>query len=312
MPETHLLPLLWGRRREIRRLGRRGLAEWLRGALPKVNRSWTSADAARRLEAMCDRFRDDAHGRADVALTDGGIGVFEECLGHWSDVTGKPRPGEKTPSHIYYVPALLRAMPSAHVVIMHRDPRAAACSEWIKHQAIKEPGRRFGWFPFAVRWATGVEVARRCERQFGSHRVLQLRYEDMTAEPEVTARQLCGFIGERFDPAMLVVERQGSSFVDPGVPKDNRNIGIDASTRDRWRQTLDERAVARVESLAGRWMDELGYEAVAFDSAAASRWERWRLDAMAAWARRYPAMFNQLASRARYRDVAPLFLQMSA
>lgn len=297
-----MLPLLWGRRKAIHGLGRRGLAEWLRRALPKVNRSWTSVDAAQRLDAMCDRFRDDAHGRADVAPTDA-IGVFEEWLGHWSDVTGKPRPGEKTPSHIYYAPALLHAMPSARVVVMHRDPRAAACSEWIKHQSIEEPGRRFGWFPFAVRWATGVEVARRCERQFGTHRVLQLRYEDMTAEPEATARRLCDFLGERFDAAMLVVERLGSSFTDHGASEADPNVGIDASTRDRWRQAMDERAIALIESLAGRWMEELGYGTIAGDAAGATRWARWRLDALAVWARRYPAMFNQLASRGRYRDV---------
>lgn len=193
MPETHLMPLLWGESGPIGRLGRSGMAHWLRRTLPLVNPAWRGTEAADRLASMCDRFRDDAFGLGDIAPTDA-PSIFAEWLDHWRVVSGAPRPGEKTPSHIYYLPALLRFLLAAQAVVMHRDPRAAGCSEWLKHRSIDAQGRRFSWFRFAVRWASSVGVAEECQARFGPDRVLQLRYEDLVDAPEETARQLCSFL----------------------------------------------------------------------------------------------------------------------
>jgi hypothetical protein len=303
MPETHLMPLLWGRTRAVRRLGRGGLATWIRQALPRVNAAWGSVDLADRLDAASSRYRRDASELGDDALSDAAT-IFAEWLDHWRLVSGKSRSGEKTPSHIYYLPELLRAWPRAQAVVMHRDPRAAGCSEWVKHRSIVAAERRFTWFRFAVRWASSVEVARRCERRFGRERVLQLRYEDVVAGPEGAARKLCTFLDEPFDPAMLDVDNRNSSFGRrtaslPGIGR------VDSGPRDRWRRVLDPVSVAELEAMTASGMEALGYRR------GSTRLLRARVGAglgarvLAKLAGASPAAFNQLASRKRYPGLGP-------
>lgn len=303
MPETHLMPLLWGESGILRKLGRLGIATWLRQTMPRVNPAWHRAGSHAQLENACDRYRDDALQRGDAALADA-PSIFGEWLDHWSVVTGMPRPGEKTPSHIYYLAELMDALPSAQAIVMHRDPRAAGCSEWLKHRDINQLGRHFTWFRFAVRWASSVEVARRCKDRFGPERVLQLRYEDVVASPGDAARRICSFLGEPFDPSMVEVETRNTSF---GDSPEHASVaaGIDSGSRDRWRGTLEPRTVSRLESLTARGMEALGYEREADRSVRALPTAGWGVHAMATLAGYRPAGFNQLASRNRYPGLHP-------
>lgn len=304
MPETHLMPLLWGRTRVVRRLGRDGLSAWMRQTLPRVNPAWSRVDLSARLDAMCSRFARDASGLGDGALCDAPT-IFAEWLDHWRVVAGKSRSGEKTPSHIYYLPELLRAWPTAQAVVMHRDPRAAGCSEWVKHRSIGAAGRRFTWFRFAVRWASSVEVARRCERQFGSKQVLQLRYEDVVAHPEDAARKLCAFLEEPFDPAMLDVDNRNTSFARSSSER-SETRGIESGPRDRWQGVLDPVSVVELERMTASGMDALGYSRGStphFRPGAA--WGGLGVRALTKLAGASPAAFNQLASRKRYPGLLP-------
>jgi len=303
MPETHLLPLLWGEARPIRRLGRGGMATWIRRTLPRVNPAWSQPDAADRLDTMCDRFCRDASHMGDAALAHA-ASIFAEWLEHWRVVSGAPRPGEKTPSHIYYLPALLRALPNAQAVVMHRDPRAAGCSEWIKHRSIDTPGRRFTWLRFAVRWVSSVEVAAQCAEDFGRDRVLQLRYEDLVKAPEDTARRLCEFLREPFYPGMIEVENPNTSFARLSADRSDGR-GIDTESLDRWRRTLDPSSVSSLEALTAQGMKALGYEREARGSVPAMSWTGWGVRAIATLARYHPTSFNQMASRKRYAGLLP-------
>lgn len=299
MPETHLMPLLAGRGRVLAQLGRRGLAAWLQRTLPAVNGTWQRPEMASRLTAACRALAESpTRGAADAA---GSTSVFAAWLAAWREVC-QARPGEKTPSHVYYLPALLTAFPDAQAVVMHRDPRAAGCSEWLKHRSIAAPNRRFGWFRFAVRWASSVAVASDGERHFGADRVLQLRYEQLLAEPEATARRLSGFLGVPFDPGMLDVGQVNSSYRQ-GESADALQ-GVVSAPDDRWKEHLSRDTVRRLEHKVGPWMQRLGYprcESAGRGGAAS----RAPLAGLVEFARRRPQSFNRLASRGRYAGLHP-------
>jgi hypothetical protein len=302
MPETHLMPLLWRERRAIERLGRPGIAAWLQRNQPRVNPLWGRGDLEERLAATCDRYRDDALGRGAGALVDA-TSIFSEWLDHWRAVTDVPRPGEKTPSHIYYLPTLLDALPDAQAIVMHRDPRAAGCSEWLKHQSIDEPGRGFTWFRFAVRWASSVEVGQRCEETLGPERVLQLRYEDVVGAPEATGRRVCRFLGESFEPDMVQVGNLNTSY--GRSRRDPESLGIDGDSVHRWRGLLEPGTVEQLEDLTGRWMARLGYEPETGGPKRTLALTGWGVRVMSALAGFRPASFNQLVSRTRYPGLRP-------
>lgn len=282
-------------------LGRAGVASWVRQTLPKVNRAWIRENLEPRLETVSGRFRDDALGRGDAGLADA-ASVFSEWLAHWRATAQVSRSGEKTPSHIYYLPPLLHSMPGAQAIVMHRDPRAAGCSEWLKHQSIDDPGRRFTWFRFAVRWASSVEVASRCEETFGPERVLQLRYEDVVAAPADAARRICAFLREPYEPGMVDVDNRNSSFT---VKADGPSGGIDDRSIGRWRHELDSGTVTRLEALTASAMESLAYQRETDGARRGWSWRAWAVRAMAATSTYHPAAFNQLASRGRYPGLRP-------
>lgn len=301
MPETHLMPLVWGQQRALSHLGRKGMAAWVRETLPRVNRAWNGDGMGPRLQAVSERLRDDALGRGDAGLADA-PSFFSEWLAHWRATARVSRSGEKTPSHIYYLPSLLRSMPAAQAIVMHRDPRGAGCSEWLKHQSIDDPARRFTWRRFAVRWASSVEVASRCEQTFGSERVLQLRYEDVVAAPSDGARRICAFLRESYEPGMVDVDDRNTSFERQAG---RSQAGVDDRSIGRWKDELDSRTVRRLEALTAFAMESLGYARETDGARGPWSWEGWIVRAMAAISTHDPAGFNQLASRSRYPGLRP-------
>lgn len=168
---------------------------------------------------------------------------------------GKERFGDKTPAYMQRLDLLERAFPDAQYVHLVRDGRDAALSFVAMR---RKP--RFNWarprgvLSFAAQWRLEVEGARR----FGRTRpYLELRYEDLVAEPERRLREVCDFLGLPFEPAMLEYHRDVdlSGLVDH--PELKRPPG---QARSRWREQMPTEQVERFEAIAGRLLAELGYE----------------------------------------------------
>jgi hypothetical protein len=105
--------------------------------------------------------------------------------------SGKARWVEKTPRHVLHLGEILAAFPNARIILMMRDGRDVACSirdrvgdfetginRWLDHNAAADPYR-------------------------DRPEVRVLKYEDLVADPERELREICAFLGEPFDPAML-------------------------------------------------------------------------------------------------------------
>lgn len=293
MPETHLLPLIWGRGRALRRHTAATFAGWLVETLPRVNTKWGQPEWRGRLAAAAERLSRRA-GWAERTASP--VACFNGWLEAWGGDERGMVCGEKTPSHVYFIRPWLEATPGGRVVVMHRDPRAVGCSDERRVEADRRAGRTFDWFTLAVRWASSVAVAADGAQRFGKGRVLELRYEDVVADPEAAARGLCGFLGKPFDAAMLGTPNTNSSFGGGDATRE----GGGAGGVERWRSLLDDASVRRIERLVGPWMRGLGYGT---EGSAGSHGglESLRLSAMVRVARRWPVAFHQLASRERYR-----------
>ncbi|MGH9119720.1 MAG: sulfotransferase family protein [Acidimicrobiales bacterium] len=174
----------------------------------------------------------------------------------WAAHQGKPRYGDKTPMHVLYLPRLARMFPEARFVHLVRDGRDVALSY-----------RTTSWGPAgiedaAVEWRRRVARGRRAGARLGPDRYLEVRYEDLVAEPEPFVRRLCEFIDLRWDDGLLrYYERAGDVIAATRFPEAHQRLLLPPTVGLRdWRRDMEPADVARFEAIGGRLLAELGYE----------------------------------------------------
>lgn len=182
---------------------------------------------------------------------------------------GKPRWGDQTGLVEGYADAVFRAYGDAVMIHMIRDPRdryEASLTMWPDGQ-LRVGGA-------AARWIYSARHALRNAASFGD-RYRIVRYEDLVREPERVVRELCAFLGERFEPEMLDLGgmptyrdklRAGGDTGPDGALISDAHVG-------RYRGRIPPAELAFLESRATSLMRRFGYE---LDAPALRGGERWR------------------------------------
>ncbi len=108
---------------------------------------------------------------------------------------GKPRWGEKSPHHCFFLDKLFSWYPNAQVIFMWRDPRDLIASSrktpWGAHVPPDMTARS---------WNRAMAIL---ESRKSDARVLPVQYEALTRDPEREMRKVCEFLAEDFIPDML-------------------------------------------------------------------------------------------------------------
>ena len=154
-----------------------------------------------------------------------------------AEVAGKPRWGDDTPSYLKRMRRIQRALTEArfvHVVRDGRDTLAAKPAEITTGAAIAT----------GQRWSKKVRSAQQQEHLMDWF--MEIRYEDLVADPEATLRSVCEFIELPFEPAML-------------EPPDRSRIETALGPVGCWRERLEPEQLEAFEEVAGEMLDELGY-----------------------------------------------------
>jgi hypothetical protein len=174
-----------------------------------------------------------------------------------ADAQGKTRFGDKTPAYMQYLELLERAFPGAQYVHIVRDGRDAALSFVAMR---RRP--RFNWArprrlgDFACQWDFEVRAARRFGATVAAGRYLELRYENLVADPDLHLRGICSFLGLRFEPEML----EYHDGLDATTLQDHPRLAQPPTTGLRdWREQMSPREVELFEAIAGPLLAELGY-----------------------------------------------------
>ena len=194
---------------------------------------------------LATRPQDVAHHRTFAGVAGA---LFEE----WARREGKPRWGEKTPMYARHMPLLARLWPGAQFVHIIRDGRDVTCS-WMEKGWLAGAPHRIGSI-----WADVVTIARRDGAELGADRYLEVRYEDLVAEPEPTLRAICAHLGEEFTPKLLTPARRTSDSWGAHDKAPYVHAIRDTSV-GRWRSELTSDQQALVASAAGDLIEELGY-----------------------------------------------------
>jgi hypothetical protein len=176
----------------------------------------------------------------------------------YAEERGKPRWGDKTPMYMQNLRLLQRLFPDALYVHLIRDGRDAALSFLAMPRGLMTETWMHPRTPaeFACQWRTEVAAARRLGRRVGSHYV-EVRYEDLVAEPEPALRRTCELAGLDYEPAML--DYAGSVDVS-AKPHQQRLMQPPTKGVRDWRAQMSAEDVSAFERVAGDLLRELGYE----------------------------------------------------
>jgi hypothetical protein len=180
--------------------------------------------------------------------------VFSDYAGQY----GAERWGDKSPIYTMHVDVIAPAFPTAQFIHIIRDGRDVALSM----QQTYRGGRFFYIDAYygARSWRQRVLRASAAGARLGPSRYLELRYEDLTANPETVIRTICEFLGEAYQPAMMHPSRE--------AVRHHHSRGIHAATRNplttsrsgRWRTEMPLRDQRLVHAVAGDLLAAKGYE----------------------------------------------------
>ncbi|WP_214109448.1 sulfotransferase family protein [Acrocarpospora catenulata] len=243
-PETRfLVPAYYSRRKygDMRLPGnRRALAEWI---------------ATGRETKFRELGLDRAGYVAEATEGPGSLGsVIGTVFRDYAARFGKPRWGDKRPSYFKHVDILLRLFPDAQFVHLIRDGRDCVAS-------LKEmPWYHLSSFHAMANWAEAIDFGRRTAARLPAGSYHELRYEDLTAEPERELQRLCGFLGEEYDPAMCEPRHVAEVAVPAHkVWHSNTHGEVTTARSGSWSQRLDPWEISLCETVLGERLTTAGY-----------------------------------------------------
>jgi hypothetical protein len=184
--------------------------------------------------------------------------MFEAAL----DIIASMKPGAtwvgtKEVWVLEFVPLLARAFPEARFLAIERDPRAVVAS--LVAMGDRDPTQRAHPPSYMRHWRKSVALARRYEADPALRtRFRTVSYENLVANAEHEARNLCEELGLTFDPGMLELSARGwvgnSSYAH--VDRD-----VYAGSTERWRTFLAPQIISTTDFLCGPEMALTAYRA---------------------------------------------------
>lgn len=204
--------------------------------------------------------------RRDATSQAAFIDAFASCD---TGASGKRRWAEKTPQNIRHLDWITQRFPRASLLHIMRDGRDVICSMrqhpdwcWVDGawQKVLVP-RPLDWY--ARRWLTDTSAGMAWR---GDARYVEVRYEDLVADPVEVLRDICERIGVPAEEGWLR-RTAGPESGAAGLDAAAREVGgpdYDGAVSDasvgRWRAELSPGEQEQIERICGPRLRELGYE----------------------------------------------------
>lgn len=182
-------------------------------------------------------------------------GAFKAIMEWHRTRCGKVRWGEKTPHSLFYLTDIFEDFPNAKVILMYRDGRDVVCSQL---RSCFGPTNAVAG---ALLWKRCARATIEAMHKYPAERLIAISYESMVTAAKDTLDQICHFLSEEYEPAMLAFYKgdlatQRARTIDHrslGEPVHSRFIGVHKDEMAR----CDERTFCQI---AGDELRELGYE----------------------------------------------------
>lgn len=170
---------------------------------------------------------------------------------------GVRRWSDCTPDHLLYMAEIKRQIPNALFIHIIRDGRDVALSYVKQGWSYPLPWDRDDRLGVAgLYWEWIVRKGRKQGRRLGKD-YLEVRFEELIANPQETLQRLGLFIDQKLDYDRIQragigsVSQPNSSFVDESEGPFNPVA--------RWKKKMSSKQIADFEELIGNFLRELGY-----------------------------------------------------
>ena len=159
----------------------------------------------------------------------------------YAELHGKPRWADKTPYYVGEIDQVKRVFPEARIVNLVRDGRDVALS------LLRVPFGPGNVWAAARQWRAAVDAGDTADARYGGD-VLTIRYEDLVAEPDAVARQVCAFCEIAYRPEMLAIEDSAAGKLASGQEGWFTELfaGIGTRSVGKWRTGMTRRPAGRV------------------------------------------------------------------
>jgi len=164
---------------------------------------------------------------------------------------GKQRWLEKTPYYVLNIKTITEMFPDAQFINIIRDGRDCALSMLERKKDLKI----FNVYHAASIWKQYVETGQQAKEYLGNERYFEIKYEDLTNNPEKILREICLYINEEFEPSMVHFEKSK----DPNSKTPMLGKSIQNRNSEKWRNKMSKRDIRIFENIAGKTLKANNY-----------------------------------------------------
>ena len=169
--------------------------------------------------------------------------VLDAVFRYFALVQGKTRWCEKTPQHVQHMKNLHAIFPGAKFIHIIRDGRDCAASfhrRWRRRPELT-----------IYRWKKVIQEGRKQAKYMGDH-YLELKYEDVTTNPELWLHRICEYLEIPFHKTLLLSNKRQS--------QNSQSSKRIEQNPHNWSQYFNENSLKKLERIAGSYLQELGYQ----------------------------------------------------
>jgi len=182
--------------------------------------------------------------------------VFMNLMVLLCDDDQPSRLGEKTPQHLKCIDYIMETFPESPVILMVRDGRA------VVNSRLNQPNWETNLVGAARVWGKDMERFKKTINGPHSDRVLVVKYEELILHPNKTLKDTCTFLGEEFEPEMLLDTPADTSrfkhyYQRHWMVKSTK--GIDPLRVNGWQKEYTPKMLAVVENEIGEELQDVGY-----------------------------------------------------
>ena len=183
------------------------------------------------------------------------VDLYRAILEVYLKNEGKTISGDKDPRSIEYLSVIANIFPNAYIVHIIRDPRDVLLSK-LNAEWSKDKSPYFHVLANKIQLMMGL----RGMKLFGE-RYIEIKYEELLAEPEKALKSLCEDLGVQYNDAMLDYTDSSRKLVaDDEMVWKRETLGpLLKSNVGKWRDNLNRWNIAMVEELVDIAFDHYDY-----------------------------------------------------
>lgn len=182
----------------------------------------------------------------DLLSGNGVADVLHSVYGFFARKALKKRWGEKTPMYLQHIELISENVKDAKIIHLFRDGRDVARS--LHRRWARDPERT------VFRWKLTTQLAREQGKKIGSHRYIELKYEDLTLDPRTHMKNICDFLNIPFYSGIL---KSSMPYMDTN--SDRKASGRIKENSGKWKKYFNNKVIRKMEKICGQYLSEIGY-----------------------------------------------------